>query len=381
MKLRHTGTMLMVLGLSIVTVIAGLNICSKCGYENSDAAVQCKHCKTVFPGKDKPAGQPEDNLHQAQQETHKIALQMVKREIDEARKQLQNENYELARFFFLNALSLEGLTEPTDHVNRSQKLLEQIKSTEAAARKVQKPCPRCDGTGLQTVKFEGLDSSGSGQKLGSGNSLRPQRSSGVRCKKCGGKGTVLAIGTIEDLKFARGKAESEYRTLQQARRYEPLGGAWIPPQLIDKLTAREKATIMRVIGMPCEECAGYGRVDCKDCDGTGRIICEKCDNGRIPFEESSKGIKRVGENRTKACPECKGVGSLPCSRCNEEGSIACKDCGGSGEADICNSCTGRGYITCKKCKGTKEYRGEPCATCKAEGFILCTSCKGTGRRD
>jgi len=362
--------------LGITAAVAQLHVCPKCGYENAQGVLSCTHCQARFPGQDSAVtGGVREIVGPG---TDVIAAEYIVAEMAEGQKCFAAGKYELARLFFLNALALEGVSNPQDHENRSTQLLQLVAAAGAAALQVQKRCPRCGGSGQQPVDFEGLQSGASDGTLGSGQSF--STGSGVACRKCDGTGTVLAAGTIADLKYVRGVALAEFRQYQQARRYEPLGAVWIPPHLVGGLSVRQRATVLRAIALPCEVCGGYGRTDCRHCEGRGRIDCKNCTAGRVAETASGDGVRRLGAGRLRACEICGGSGTLPCRECNEEGTLVCARCDGSGAAEVCRSCGARGYVTCRRCKGSKVYRGAPCPHCDGEGDTLCSSCNGHGRR-
>ncbi|MFU8781099.1 MAG: hypothetical protein ACNA71_08775, partial [Kiritimatiellia bacterium] len=375
----HIWLMGLVVVFSAVVAFGQLLICQRCGHENDGGAIVCVHCSTRFPGVDQPEPRPAAAVEERQDGY--IAGQWVADELAEGRKYEQNQAYELARLFFLNALALEGVTHPAGHESRTGQLLQLVQVAEAAARSVRKTCPRCAGSGQQQVHFEGLGASNRGSSGDFGRAVSGAGASQTACKRCEGVGTVVAVATIDDMKLVRGRAASAYRQYQQARRYAPLGGAWIPPGLVDTLTVRQKATIMRSVVLACNACGGYGRSDCKSCGGQGRIECKDCDHGRVPFERGDSRVHRIGAEVTKACDACHGTGTLPCKTCAEAGTSVCRSCNGTGEARDCRTCSTRGYVLCRRCRGTQLYRGEACPACKGEGYTLCASCGGSARRN
>lgn len=380
MQSRKIYVWIVAVVLGVVTAIAfgQLLICQQCGHENDAGAAVCTHCSGSFPVQEVPEVVAPDEV----EETHDtyLPLQVVLAEMAEGQRHLQDGSYELARFFFLNALALEGLTDPADDGNRSADLLGMVRSAESAARIVRKACPRCGGSGQEHVVFEGLHAARRGAAMGSERAFAVEGQGGVTCKECEGVGAVYVEGTIADRTFARRAAESAYVQYQQAKRYEPLGGAWVPPQLIETLSVRQQAMIMRSIVLPCRSCSGFGRSDCSRCVGRGSVPCRNCDEGRVPDVSAGDRVHRIGADRTRACDVCGGTGGLPCESCDAEGSIACRGCGGSGDVDVCRACEARGYVACRRCRGTKVHRGEACPFCKGEGEVLCTSCQGRGRR-
>ncbi len=382
MRDRTTRRHIMLALLPFMAVLAcgALHICQHCGHENEREAPTCTHCSVPFPlqetSPDKPitetAETPDTHLHR----------QIINTDIAEGQKQIQERNYELARFFFLNALALEGLAPPQDAESRAQELLGLIQAAEQSARIVNKTCLSCSGRGQQPVVFEGLRAQSSRSNVTTMRSFSQEGHSTVVCTECRGAGNVDAPGTIADLTFARNAAEAAYVQYQQARRYEPLGGTWVPAQIVDTLSVRQTATIMRSLVLACRSCTGFGRADCRNCEGLGRVNCGNCRDGRI-FDLSRSGdrVQRIGgTDRTTECPNCSGMGTLPCGSCDATGTQACRRCGGSGNAEVCRTCETRGFVTCRRCRGTQIMRGEPCPACRAEGETLCTSCRGRGRR-
>ncbi len=356
-----------------------LLICQQCGYENEVGAAVCTHCSGSFPVQAVPEVIAPEESVETQDEY--LPLPVVLAEMAEGQQHLQGGNYELARFFFLNALALEALTDPADHGNRSENLLGMVRSAESAARIVRKACPRCGGSGQEQVVFEGLHSVRRGTAMGSERAFAADGQAGVTCRGCDGRGTAYVEGTIADRMFARRAAESAYVQYQQAKRYEPLGGAWVPPQLIETLNVRQQAMIMRSIVLSCRSCRGFGRSDCSRCVGRGSVPCRNCDEGRVSDVSARDRVQRIGADRTRACDVCDGTGGLPCENCEAEGTVGCRSCGGSGDADVCRACEARGYVMCRRCRGTKVHRGEVCPFCNGDGEVLCSSCRGRGRRD
>ncbi len=370
----------LVLAFGAAVAFGALRICRMCGHENDNqGGVACSHCNALFPEPEKPVADPVDEGEDSGDGY--IPRHVIDDEIAEGQKHLQDQKYELARLYFLNALSLAGGTDLMESDMRSEDLLAMVQSAELASRNVRKTCPRCGGSGQRQIVFEGLRSLSRGTTIGSERALSMEGDTGVRCQECGGDGTVHAVGTIDEMKYVRGRAAAEYSRLQQTRRFEPLGGTWVPPHLVDTLTARQKATIMRSIVLPCRSCGGYGRSDCRRCAGRGHTECRNCTEGRVPEDRSDNRVQRIGTNRTRECDTCQGAGTLPCRSCNEAGTIVCKACEGAGDADVCRACTARGYVTCNRCRGSKVLRGEACPHCRGEGYLVCSSCKGRGRRE
>lgn len=353
--------------------LGALNICKKCGYENGESVSVCTHCEAViFIVPEKTDSEP--NLDDADKAFH-FSASVISEEVALGRTYTEKEQYELARLFYQNALAMNALGDTSDEGKSAKRLINLIKEVERAAMIVKRKCHRCGGTGKHRVKLDSMNSSKKSQ-FGSGGL------SGTKCSKCEGVGTVSGGGTIEGLKFIKGQAESAYRKLQQARKYEPMGGAWIPLDAVSQLDVRQRATLMRGVPMTCRTCNGFGRVDCRSCDGAGWTECRNkdCNKGKVPLEKDDTRVRRLSGEILKKCRECNGRGGNPCDVCKEAGSVLCSRCDGSGAANECTKCGSRGYLECKKCGGTKEYRGDPCLSCRGEGVSLCSSCNGEGQK-
>ena len=384
--MRNKKILIRILCLFLVFMVVGasgaLLICQRCGHENTQGVAACTHCATPFPVRDTPSQASSDVEEDEAAGNGYLPQEIPEREIAEGQKYLLERQYDVARFFFLNALALEAATDPAiDHRQRTDAVLGMIRSAEQASSIIRKACPFCAGSGQRQIAFEGLRSGGTGATIRSDRAISVEGGSSVRCTHCDGTGVVFAEGTIEERKFARNAAASAYGVYQRARRYEPLGGAWVPPNVIDTLSVRQKARVMRSIVLPCRSCGGFGRSDCRHCNGLGHRPCSRCNGGRVPVVLARERVQRLGADRTQECDTCEGVGTLACGSCQAEGTIACKACEGSGEADLCRACTARGYVTCNRCRGSKVFRGEACAHCRAEGYLVCSSCKGRGRRE
>jgi len=366
----------------VATVTFGqLLICQRCGYENEVGSAICTHCSGSFPVQQEvPEASPLDEEIEDSENGH-LPEQFVLAEIEEGQRHLKDLNYELARLFFLNALALEVVTAPAEQSDRSENLLEMIRSAESAARIVRKACPHCGGRGRTHVVFEGLDLRSRASAFGSDRSFTVEGHAGIACKACEGSGAVYVEGTVAELMVARRAATSTYIQYQQARRLASLGGVWVPSHVMETLSVRKKAMLMRSIALPCESCIGYGKADCRHCVGLGHIPCRNCQEGRVSERRAGDRVQRIGADRTRPCEVCGATGNLPCRDCRAEGTRACRGCGGAGIADACRACEARGYVTCRRCRGTKVHRGAACPACKSEGHTICASCNGRGRRN
>lgn len=359
--------------------VLALNICGKCGYENEETSPLCTHCSAKLAVKKTVESQPTASSNFSDY----IDSAIVSDEVKAGHDQYERGKYELARLFYANAAALEALADPADENNRSEKILGLIKKSEHAARVITKKCHHCDGTGKGVVKFESLSSAGgSAQSGGRGKSTKIPQAPGKVCERCKGLGTVKVTGTINEMKYKIGQALSEYREIQQSRKFIPMGNAWIPPALEGELKIQQKAALMRAVPSKCDYCAGFGKIDCSKCKGEGRLPCTNsyCQKGKVPIADDDRKIVKMNMKQYKVCPECNGRGSIECSACKGDGAILCSRCGGTGESEMCSKCFGKGYSECRRCKGLGEYKGASCAECGGGGFGLCTSCKGEGRK-
>jgi hypothetical protein len=365
---------------SALYVFAALNICKKCGYENEERVPKCTHCSADLPVPPE-VKEVERQDNDLEEDIDYLSVDIVSAEVHEGRKYQAKKSHELARLFFRNALAVEGLTDPIDGSKRSEKLLKLIRESERASRTITKTCRRCNGGGRASIKLGVLDGANRPMAERSFGKNSPiKTTSSQKCKKCNGLGNVRASGSISDLKYQAGKATSVFRELQQSRKYEPIGNAWVPKHVADKLDIRARATLMRAVASPCPTCSGLGRLDCRTCKGVGRLDCGNrgCVKGRVEVDDSDKRTRRLSGAMTKQCGECRGRGSQECRACAEEGTILCSKCDGSGESELCDKCSGRGYLECSKCRG-RTGPGVVCKYCVGEKVVLCKSCKGAGR--
>lgn len=359
---------------------AALNICPKCGYENENEVSVCTHCKNAIPGRVKAAGPSGEKSDGDVSSEDFVGAELVVDEVRKGREYFEKKQYEVARLFFRNAMALDALSTPSEDKNRSDKILSYINKSEQAGRVVERKCRRCDGTGKQPVKFQQLGNTS--ETKGMGKPIKVSSPSGRECERCSGTGVYKSMGTIDEMKFKIGQASSTYNDLQKARKYQPIGNAWVPADLAESITIKQRVLLMRTVVSPCEYCAGFGKIDCRKCKGEGRIECTAsgCVKGKVPLEDDDKRIKRMQGDGSKNCPECNGHGTVVCETCKGEGTVLCTRCDGSGERPLCTKCSGQGFAACRKCKGAGTYKGEPCANCGGDGSEMCSSCRGEGRK-
>ena len=362
---------LAVLLLGTWLAVADITVCPKCGYENDSTRTECLHCRAALPA---PTPQTKPTAVAGEQRLKDGKIEFlggptVEAEIAEGRQAFKDGDAELARLFLRNASALELLTDTKVENKRAADIAELLGKCDTAARAVRARCPDCNGTGKASMKATSLK--------GDTVSLDV---AGKSCAKCGGSGFVYTPGTVDEQKFALGRALNRFATRQQIRKYVAVGGAWVPPDVADKLTVRQTVRLKMAMAAPCEACAGIGRVSCRSCSGTGLIKCTNrgCEAGKVTVTEGGQlGGKKV--KRLDKCPVCNGTGSVVCTRCTGTGSLVCTRCNGNGERGLCRSCGGQGFIDCRRCHGTGQYKGEPCTACHGEAVAECTNCNGDGK--
>lgn len=350
--------------LSAVLAAAALRICAKCGYENSEEAKQCRHCRAALV----PDGEPEepvpDDGRQELPEGPMAAGQAVLEEIRLARSHLDKGDLEIARLLFRNAAAIAILCERPPPDANAGELLRQIRKCEEGRVWVRRDCPVCKGAGKVPLR---------------GASSLPSVA-GRRCPHCGGRAFVRSRATVDETKFLMGRARRAYTALQRGRGLTALGNAWIPPGLAEDLAIEERVRVMQMLADPCPECMGLGQTDCGQCKGRGVEDCpaKGCDNGKITSEVKG-GIIKKPLRRTDKCKTCGGMGVVACEKCRGKGRLLCQECGGTGERPACGDCNGKGIVDCRKCSGTGVYKGAECAACDGKGHGLCDDCGGDGR--
>jgi len=227
-------------------------VCDKCGFESPADAAVCAHCGAELPrsGAAPATPEPTSPLPAAAATSEKLDFldpSVVQAEIAEAQRHLGRQP-ELARLFLINAQALEMLTDPAAGGRRAARIKALLDECERSSMQVRIKCPVCDGTGRR--KFAGATLSG--QEV-------VRDTPGSPCTECGGSGYVARRARVEDLRFRKGRALDDYRTAQQARKYVPVGGAWVPQDLELKLTVRQQAQLRRVTAAPCPACARADR--------------------------------------------------------------------------------------------------------------------------
>jgi len=378
--------------LCVTVCLAEVIICPKCGYECKEGDVKCSHCGQVLPGaadsNPEPDGDqiedltPDQGDKESDQDSNflnpKHVMEEFKLGIKYFNKDTKDDplaeewapfHTELSYLFFKNASALIQLTDPSkDSGELHEKLMQYIKKCEGVTKYGLSICPVCQGTGNKIIKSINLSSEEEGTY---------RAVPGTKCEKCRGTGYLKVIAPLSEIQRRIGRAMNFYRMKQQGRRHVSVGDAWVPWEIAEKLTVRQKAAVKRTAATACKSCFGTGRIACTKCSGLGEIKCDACVNGRVPVKVEDN---RLGGNQTEMCQKCMGKGTIPCETCSGTGGVICSACDGSGQPPLCTKCDGSGIVTCRKCKGSGVYRGEECIECMGEGIVLCSSCLGSGRK-
>lgn len=350
---------------------AALRICPACAYEASSGDVNCDHCGKALPRKEL-AHEAGSASPSARGRGAVVASSVVIAEGRLARKYLKAGQSDLALFFARNALALETLTARDGASNLAKRAAELVEEAKSAARMLNRPCRKCEGSGKMIRETGGLTPSEEFEKT----FTRWQK-----CSTCGGRGYEVVQGLISDQMVARGKALRSYEVLQRGRKYVNIGNAWVPADVAEALSVRQMAMVLSATGSPCEDCQGFGRLDCDKCGGRGVTRCRArgCEKGQV--EKKRKGdLVKDSFTLRKRCTTCDGRGIERCEECDGRGSILCDECQGRGDRELCKRCNGQGAAPCTRCKGVGRYRGEVCPTCSGEGVELCRGCGGDGRK-
>ena len=356
-----------------VMVLGDIVICPKCGYEVAGREAVCSHCGAALPARAAPQVPGAPSADQQSPEPDKpgpLDASVVETEIALGEKAFKDGNMELARLLFRNAASMDSLTGHGEDTSHADRVLKFVRECEPAGKSMLVKCPGCGGKGKRIVKR--ANTWGKKQVL---------EIPGRTCEPCGGTGKVKSFGSISERKYQRGRAEREYRLMQQGRKLVPVGNAWLPKEVAATLSPKQIAAVQRPVVSPCTECMGFGRNDCRTCAGKGRVKCpgKGCVEGMVKLEKNSNWSSTVFD-RWQKCEKCLGFGFVKCTRCDGKGSFVCDECSGSGERERCSRCGGEGVGPCRRCKGSGRYRDGACDTCGGRGTSLCASCMGDGRR-
>jgi hypothetical protein len=369
---RKTLVFLAVL-LMCAGVCAGPVICARCGYENGGTGKECSHCGAELAEPKAPPGDaaPDDPAGAQTNTGAALIAGFVREEVKQGIAWLERGEVEMARLFFHNAAALNPVTGADGADQRSGEIVALLGRCEAApAVRMRRECAVCGGAGK--IKAEAPAQAGGPSRLGP-----PAKT----CSVCGGAGQTEWRGTMDDRKFARGRALQQYGTLQQARKLVPLGGAWLPAEAASGLSAGQRVQVKRAAASSCAECLGFGRVDCRKCRGLGRIDCPErdCVKGLVTVEDGS-GLTQSKLRQTRKCPDCGGNGYVSCRDCAGQGGILCAECSGTGRREACRRCGGEGLGPCRRCSGSGVQKDASCAACLGARIVECAACNGDGKR-
>lgn len=378
-------------------------ICPQCGHEAQPGATVCRHCHAVLPAPrperrqaERPQVLPPSPQAQANAQKGALAAAKTAECLREAR-QLSKDQPAVALGYYQNALALRRLCAPAPSSGKkpADEIVEGNRAMLARLQRGWVSCRACKGTGEKQMvlrKRDGRDNKGPVGK----------------CPACNGRGGHegwLPADRVEAL-VLQGRGEFERQRI--AAGDVKVGQAFLPPQLAEQLTNRERALVMTANPRPCPACGITGRQVCAACKGTGftRCTAQGCQNGRLTEKRKTvHGVvkaTRMNEGADDLCAVCDGTGEVPCRICGGRGSVPCKKCGGSGAAPMCRKCMGTGIVTCGKCKGNglekgmrrqqgdsslaygKDSQGSPgenvCPECRGEGVVMCPTCGGDGSK-
>ncbi len=370
----------LVIALFAMLAYGALNICPKCGYENASGVTKCTHCAAQYalsPDKEKIPEKTVNNAPEMVKSSDKDAYPMpaleVENEIKRASDAFKREKPMLACLYVLNALAMVELVDPAERDPKwGEPLVKNLALIEKRIHEAREVCPICKGSGRKKI-----------ESIGIGGTRTTRESSVSKCERCGGKGRVNRMQSLNKIKILMGQSQTEYERLQRATGRVEEGKGWIPAAVAAKLTLRQRVGVRRMMAPPCTECLGIGRSSCAACDGASVETCRaRCDNGLVEPSETEAKTRRLGESddRRVRCKACNGMGEVACSKCRSMGGELCDECEGSGKADRCSRCGGTGIADCRKCRGSGIYKDEECAACEGVGEIFCTGCRGCGKR-
>jgi len=372
----------------VLTAVGALLTCPKCGYEQVEGTAKCTHCGADLP-------QPPPKLSTEPVKTVKPTWAIAAD--DDWRKAsaaATEKKLWLAWFYAHNAYTLNMMTEGTTS-SRAAKLVSLMEGYEKRLSTSAVTCPLCKGTGHADVHIK----STSGRDM-------VMHSDSAQCKFCGGAGTLGIYVRADLLNHDRAQVKRDYDALQKDRGWSGLSGLWLPEDLTKDLTLKERVQLMRTLGSPCLDCAGFGRLACVKCDGAGWAKCSnaECDSGYVPCPDCGGSGKPNQKAATAAntgktgkytalgsfcqtcsgtghslCRICKGAAHLACQTCNGKAIQVCKTCNGSGQNGVCSQCKGDGSMPCGHCHGSGKIRNATCTDCNGEGQVLCPTCKGVGK--
>ena len=363
--------------VSAVVIAAEVVVCRACGYERKPGAATCGHCGASFEEPKPPVAAQEgplgveDGEHRFDEAGMLIHVgdTLIEGEIERGRQHYHEGETDVALLYFENAAALNLLGEPGSEAARGKQLVGAMERCREREQRSRVKCTKCGGSGKGTMEMTSL----SGEVVA-------RETAGRTCSNCKGRGFVLRGLGIDEVKRRLARSAERYRMLQQARKYIPVGGAWIPQELEDKLSVRQTASLRRSTAGPCPDCMGLGEEDCEECHGTGALECpnDDCQNGKVRVE-SEGTLSRLRVHRTEPCKTCDAKGKVACQDCKGRGSVLCGECGGTGDRVECRRCGAQGFSACRRCNGAGRYKDADCAACGGHGVVLCSSCNGDGR--
>lgn len=369
--MRKTSTVVLSLLVCLGVAFGDLLICKKCGYENKPGDRECIHCKAVLPASvgAEGDGDGQDAGGAVRKGSGFLDRRVVEAEMALGDRYRKSGKFALARLVYRNAAALDMLTDPAEGNKRSTRIVESMKKSRSLTKSFKRKCQVCNGTGKAMMLSQDFDGNTTYREV-----------AGRGCRSCYGTGSAMGVGTVAERTAELGRSVGEYVQLQKARKFAPVGEAWIPMSLEGALSHREKALLMRTVAAPCRRCMGLARADCGNCKGTGIVPCRArgCVRGMVESEIRG-GLMKMGIKRRIKCRTCAGKGAVACETCRGQGNVICGECKGMGERPPCTKCTGQGTVACRRCKGTGSANGEDCAECRAGGVILCGTCNGDGR--
>ncbi|MEI8243581.1 MAG: hypothetical protein WCI17_09970 [bacterium] len=355
---------------------AGLVICAKCGTEAAGSAPACAHCGASLPV---VAAAPDAaSPAVAAADTRPATVTDLALEAARTDKRVADENLsrrpELAYAYYENALALGRLVRregmPADAGKSLAGNLERCRSVLALSPR---PCTACSGSGKRTVQF---------QSLGGDKSARAavQVADGPACAVCGGRGTVAAGRSADELRVLIAQGRRDFETRQQALGRVASGRVWVPQDLLAMLDVKSQALLRTACPAPCSGCMGIGIQDCVRCKGAARLTCtgNGCVDGWVVRKDANALSAKTAISRRERCLTCQGSGFMPCADCRGSGTISCKNCSGTGRNAICQECGGQGWGACTKCQGSGSAGSATCPECRGKTERLCPKCRGEG---
>ncbi len=212
------------------------------------------------------------------------------------------------------------------------------------------PCDKCGGSGERITEDAGIKDNrrpyGScGMRLASSEKMHVK----VQCLTCKGKGLTVRRTTVEERVQLQQELRLMYDEKCLAKGLVPLAAGYITPDVFDRLSPTEYATLARQYPQRCKRCHGQRVESCRKCKGAGKMV----------------------ETSYTSCSEEKVRVLVVCKACNGSLAATCRSCKGTGLPDLCKRCLGTGMDTRRKRRKASD---------EDQGPKLCSSCKGEGRR-